>query len=108
MPGERGRSRDGNRADFLHDVEYRCTGSAQYRRDLAEVSTWIYKIVQNVAVDHLRARRDHVPVDEAFQLATDGVTAQVESSKISPLGPVPVSTTNPGPLLNCMPATTKV
>jgi RNA polymerase sigma-70 factor (ECF subfamily) len=45
---------------------------AQYRRDLAEVSTWIYKIAQNVAVDHLRARRDHVPVDEAFQLATDG------------------------------------
>src|ERR1700722_7158931 len=35
-------------------------------------------------------------------------TAQVESNNISPLGPVPVSKTNPGPFLNCMPATTSV
>jgi RNA polymerase sigma-70 factor (ECF subfamily) len=43
----------------------------QYRHDLAGISTWLFKIAQNVAVDHLRARRDHVPIDEAPQLATE-------------------------------------
>jgi RNA polymerase sigma-70 factor (ECF subfamily) len=44
---------------------------ARYRPDRAGVSTWLFKIAQNVAVDHLRARRPHVPIDEAFQLPTD-------------------------------------
>ena len=44
---------------------------ARYRLDRAAVSTWLFKIAQNVAVDHLRARRPHVPIDEAFQLPTD-------------------------------------
>jgi RNA polymerase sigma-70 factor, ECF subfamily len=43
---------------------------AQYRQELAGVSTWLFKIAQNVAVDHLRARRDHLPIDEAFHLST--------------------------------------
>jgi RNA polymerase sigma-70 factor (ECF subfamily) len=44
---------------------------ARYRLDRAAVSTWLFKIAQNVAVDHLRARRPHVPIDEALQLPTD-------------------------------------
>src|ERR1700722_19457415 len=35
-------------------------------------------------------------------------TAQVESSSNSPVGPVPANRAKPGPLLNCIPATTKV
>jgi RNA polymerase sigma-70 factor, ECF subfamily len=45
---------------------------ARYRHDRAGVSTWLFKIAQNVAVDHLRARRPHVPIDEALQLPADG------------------------------------
>ena len=44
---------------------------ARYRLDRAAVSTWLFMIAQNVAVDHLRARRPHVPIDEALQLPTD-------------------------------------
>jgi RNA polymerase sigma-70 factor (ECF subfamily) len=42
-----------------------------YRRDLAGFGTWLFKIAQNVAVDHLRARRNYVPIDESLQLATE-------------------------------------
>ena len=37
----------------------------RYRRDLAGFSTWLLTIARNVAVDHYRARRPHVPLDEA-------------------------------------------
>ncbi|HKR34404.1 MAG TPA: RNA polymerase sigma factor [Steroidobacteraceae bacterium] len=30
---------------------------SRYRRDLAGFSTWLYRIAQNVCVDHLRSRR---------------------------------------------------
>jgi len=42
----------------------------KYNRNLAGFSTWLLKIAQNVAVDHLRARRSYVPIDESLQLAT--------------------------------------
>jgi RNA polymerase sigma-70 factor (ECF subfamily) len=69
------RFRVGNRAD-VEDLTSRTFEKAwrsrtRYRHDLAAISTWLFKIAQNVAVDHLRARRDHVPIDEAFHFATD-------------------------------------
>ena len=42
-----------------------------YRRDLAGISTWLFKIAQNVVVDHFRARRNHISIDDALQLAAD-------------------------------------
>ena len=37
----------------------------RYRRDLASFRTWLYAIARNVAIDHFRQKRDHVPLDEA-------------------------------------------
>jgi len=45
---------------------------ARYRRDRAGFSTWLFKIAQNVCIDHLQARRDHVPICAALELASDG------------------------------------
>jgi RNA polymerase sigma-70 factor (ECF subfamily) len=42
---------------------------ARYRRDLAGFSTWLFKIAHNVALDHLYARRDHLPIDAAADIA---------------------------------------
>jgi len=36
----------------------------RYRRDLARFSTWLMAIARNVAVDHWRKQREHVPLDE--------------------------------------------
>lgn len=41
-----------------------------YRRDLAGFSTWLFTIAQNVAVDHLRSRRSHLPLEAALEIAT--------------------------------------
>jgi RNA polymerase sigma-70 factor (ECF subfamily) len=38
---------------------------ARYRRDLAGFSTWLLSIARNVAVDHLRAHRAHLPLEAA-------------------------------------------
>jgi DNA-directed RNA polymerase specialized sigma24 family protein len=38
-------------------------GREQYRRDLAGFSTWLFKIAQNLIVDHLRSRRNRVSID---------------------------------------------
>ena len=40
----------------------------RYRRDLAGFGTWLLTIARNVAVDHYRSRKPHVPLDEAFSL----------------------------------------
>jgi RNA polymerase sigma-70 factor (ECF subfamily) len=40
----------------------------RYRRDLSAFSTWLYTVARNVAVDHFRKRRPHVPLDEAAEL----------------------------------------
>lgn len=39
----------------------------RYRRDLAKFSTWLFSIARNVAIDHMRRRRDEVPLDEAAE-----------------------------------------
>jgi RNA polymerase sigma-70 factor (ECF subfamily) len=41
----------------------------RYRRDLGLFSTWLLSIARNVAVDHWRSRRDHVPLEAAAQVA---------------------------------------
>src|SRR5690606_31021506 len=41
----------------------------RYRRDLAGFSTWLLAIARNVAIDHLRAERPHLPLEAAESLA---------------------------------------
>lgn len=41
----------------------------RYRRDLAAFSTWLMTIARNVAVDHHRRRREHLPLAAAAQVA---------------------------------------
>jgi RNA polymerase sigma-70 factor (ECF subfamily) len=41
----------------------------RYRRDLAGFSTWLLTIARNVAIDHVRARRLWVPLEEATAAA---------------------------------------
>jgi RNA polymerase sigma-70 factor (ECF subfamily) len=37
----------------------------RYRRDTAGFATWLLTIARNVAIDHLRARRHHEPLEAA-------------------------------------------
>jgi RNA polymerase sigma-70 factor (ECF subfamily) len=57
---------------------------ARYRRDLAGFSTWLFRIAQNVGIDHLRARRPHAPLETAFDLAGE-ITPEVEAARDSDL-----------------------
>ena len=41
------------------------TARSRYRRDLAGFSTWLISIARNVATDHLRAQRPHLPLEAA-------------------------------------------
>jgi RNA polymerase sigma-70 factor, ECF subfamily len=41
----------------------------RYRKDLAGFATWLVAIARNVATDHLRAHRDHAPLDAAAEVA---------------------------------------
>ena len=41
----------------------------RYRSDRAAFSTWIFAVARNVAVDHFRAERPTVPLDEAAEVA---------------------------------------
>jgi len=43
----------------------------RYRRDLAGFSTWLFKIAQNLIVDHVRSRRNQVSIDHAIHVAAD-------------------------------------
>jgi RNA polymerase sigma-70 factor (ECF subfamily) len=60
------------------------TGRARYRRDLAGFSTWLFTIARNVAVDHLRARRPHLPLEAADHVAAPG-TPQDDAAHASDL-----------------------
>ena len=44
----------------------------RYRRDVAAFSTWLMSIARNVGTDHLRGRRQWVPLDEAASVASTG------------------------------------
>ena len=48
----------------------------RYRHDLAGFATWLLSIARNVAIDHLRAQRDHVPIDVAVDIAAEGTPEQ--------------------------------
>lgn len=54
----------------------------RYRKDLAGFSTWLVAIARNVATDHLRARRDHAPLDAAAEVAAAG-TPEDEHARAS-------------------------
>lgn len=41
----------------------------RYRRDLASFATWLFVIARNVATDHYRGRRPHVPLEAAAEIA---------------------------------------
>ena len=58
---------------------------AQYRRDLAGFSTWLFKIAQNVRIDFLKSKRaQHLPIDTAGDLAADG-TPETDAERESDL-----------------------
>ena len=68
------RYRLGNTAD-AEDLTSRTFEKAwavrhRYRRDVASFSTWLMSIARNVAIDHGRARREQVPLDEADHVTT--------------------------------------
>ena len=60
------------------------TQRARYRRDLAGLSTWLFSIARNVAVDHLRAQRPHLPLEAAEHVAAAG-TPQDDAAHASDL-----------------------
>jgi RNA polymerase sigma-70 factor (ECF subfamily) len=57
---------------------------ARYRRDLAGFATWLLSIARNVAVDHLRAQRPHLPLEAAEDVTAPG-TPHDDVSKASDL-----------------------
>jgi RNA polymerase sigma-70 factor, ECF subfamily len=44
---------------------------ARYRHDVAGFTTWLLSIARNVAIDHLRARQQHVPIEVAVDIAAE-------------------------------------
>ena len=49
----------------------------RYRRDVAGFATWLLTIARNVAIDHVRARRRHEPLDVAAAMPSlDGTPEQ--------------------------------
>ncbi len=48
------------------------TQRARYRRNLAGFATWLLSIARNVAIDHLRAQRQHLPLEAADSVAAVG------------------------------------
>jgi RNA polymerase sigma-70 factor, ECF subfamily len=59
----------------------------RYRHDLAGFATWLLSIARNVAIDHLRARREHVPIDVAVDIPDDATPerAAMQGSDIAHL-----------------------
>ena len=48
----------------------------RYRRDLAGFSTWLLTIARNVAIDYLRARQRHEPLEAAQTVASPDHTPE--------------------------------
>ena len=48
----------------------------RYRRDVAGFATWLLVIARNVAIDHLRARRSHLPLEAAAAVAAPTATPE--------------------------------
>jgi RNA polymerase sigma-70 factor, ECF subfamily len=66
------------------------TARGQYRRDLAGFSTWLFKIAQNLIVDHVRSQRNYVSIDHAVNItvtdvADDSVERQSNLARLASL-----------------------
>jgi RNA polymerase sigma-70 factor, ECF subfamily len=48
----------------------------RYRRDVAGFSTWLLTIARNVAIDYLRARQRHEPLDVALAVPSQDDTPE--------------------------------
>jgi RNA polymerase sigma-70 factor (ECF subfamily) len=48
----------------------------RYRRDIAGFSTWLLSIARNVAIDHLRIARRHLPLEAAAGVASAAATPE--------------------------------
>jgi RNA polymerase sigma-70 factor (ECF subfamily) len=63
----------------------------RYRRDVAAFATWLLSIARNVATDHLRARRAHLPLDAASSVPAaarspeDAAAARSDAARLSRL-----------------------
>jgi len=57
---------DGPVAEDLTSLTFEKAWGAKdrYRRDLGAFGTWLYAIARNVATDHFRQQRAHVPIDD--------------------------------------------
>ena len=62
---------DGAVAEDLTSITFEKAWQARnrYRRDLGAFSTWLFTIARNVAVDHARKQRRHVPIEQAHDVA---------------------------------------
>jgi RNA polymerase sigma-70 factor, ECF subfamily len=49
----------------------------RYRRDRAAFGTWIFTVARNVAVDHFRANRTSMPLEEAAEIAGDSTPEEI-------------------------------
>lgn len=54
----------------------------KYRAELAGVSTWLFAIARNVAIDHVRACVEHLPIDAADE-APAASTPELEVASFS-------------------------
>ena len=75
---------DGPVAEDLASLTFEKAWQARhrYRRDLSGFRTWLLTIARNVAIDHYRARKPHVSLDEAVALA-GGATPEELSERRS-------------------------
>ena len=51
----------------------------RYRRDLAGFATWLLTIARNVAIDHLRARQLHEPLEVAGTVPSSAATPEQQA-----------------------------
>lgn len=57
---------------------------ARYREDLAGFSTWLFTLAHNIALDFLRSRRAHMPLDAVQEMAAEG-TPEADAARNSDL-----------------------
>jgi len=51
-------------------------GRRRYRQELAALGTWLLAIARNEAIDHLRKRRRHEPLETAAAIPATGATPE--------------------------------